>query len=347
MSPRSVSLPSSYGELLRDLKGRIRAARFRASQAVTSELVLLYWEIGREILTRQTTEGWGTKVIDRLSEDLRSAFPGTKGFSPRNLRNMRDLAREFPYGEIWQQLLPKCPWGHLMVLLHRLKSPEEREWYLRATIQNGWSRAVLEAQIETGLKRRLGAAPNNFHRTLPSPQSELAQQTIKDPYNFDFLALAEDVREHELERALIGHLADFLVELGHGFAYLGRQVHLEVGNQDYYIDLLFYHVKLHCYVVIDLKMGEFKPEYAGKLNFYLSATDDQLRDADVDNPTLGILLCKSKQNVVVEYALRKMGQPIGVSEMELARSLPDELLGKLPTIEQLETELEDVESEAD
>lgn len=268
-----------------------------------------------------------------------------KGFSPRNLRNMRDLAKEFPDEEIWQQLLPKCHWGHLMQILQKLKDPPHREWYIRATIEHVWSRAVVEAQIETRLMERLGTAPSNFHRTLHAPQSDLAQQTIKDPYNFDFLTLAQDAQERELERALIDHLTEFLVELGNGFAYVGRQVHLEVAGEDFYLDLLFYHVKLHCYVVIELKTGEFKPEYAGKLNFYLSAADDLLRDSGVDNPTIGILLCKSKKNIVVEYALRKMGQPIGVSEMELASKLPDELKDKLPTIEQLESELGDAKDD--
>lgn len=327
------------------MKERIRDAQLRAAVNVNRELVLLYWGIGREILNRQNAEGWGAKVIDRLAGDLRQAFPGMTGFSPRNLRNMRDLAREFPAEAIWQQLLPKCPWGHLIRILQKLKTPEEREWYIRATIEHGWSRSVLVTQIESRLIDRKGGAPSNFERTLPAPQSDLAQQTLKDPYNFDFLTIAGDARERDLERALVQHLADFLVELGQGFAYVGRQVHLQIGDEDFYLDLLFYHLKLHCYVVIELKAGDFKPEYAGKLNFYISAADDLIRDAGVDGPTIGILLCKSKDNVVVEYALRKMGQPIGVSEMELASSLPDELKGQLPTVEQLESELADQEAQ--
>jgi predicted nuclease of restriction endonuclease-like (RecB) superfamily len=338
----SESLPTNpgYTELLGQLKDRIRTAQVRAASSVNRELVMLYWSIGRDILVRQEAEGWGAKVIDRLAEDLRRAFPETRGFSARNIKYMRRFAEAWPDGEIVQQLVAQIPWGHNVRILDKVQRSQDREWYVRAAIEHGWSRAVLEAQIDTRLIDRQGAAPSNFQQTLPAPQSDLAQQLLKDPYKLDFLTLAADVEERELEKALTDHVTDFLVELGRGFAYVGRQVPLEVGGEDYYIDLLFYHVKLHCYVVIELKAREFKPEYAGKLNFYLSAADDLLRDATVDNPTIGILLCKSKKNIVVEYALRKMGQPIGVSEIELASTLPDELKDKLPTVEQLERELE-------
>jgi len=327
-----------YANLLGQLKERIRSAQVRAAQAVTAELVTLYWQIGRDILARQTAMGWGAKVIDRLAQDLRRAFPGLKGFSARNLRNMRDLAREFPDEEIWQQLLPKCPWGHLVKILQKLNDPAEREWYLRATIQHGWSRAVLEAQIDTRLIDRQGSAPTNFDRTLPAPQSDLARETLKDPYNFDFLTLADDARERELQRGLLQHLREFLLELGRGFAFVGSDVPLQVSSKEYYLDLLFYHLRLRCYVVVELKTVEFKPEYAGKLNFYLSAVDDLLRHPD-DQPSIGILLCRSKDSIEVEYALRKMGQPIGISEYELSAALPDELRDALPTVEDIEAEL--------
>ena len=339
MAAELSSFPAAYAELLGELKSTIRAAQVRAGVSVNRELVLLYWEIGRGILTRQTAEGWGAKVIDRLSSDLQKAFPHMKGFSARNLKYMRRLAEEWPDRTIVQEVLAQITWYHNLTLLEKVKVPDARLWYAKATIENGWSRSVLVAQIETRLIDRQGGAPSNFKQTLPAPESDLAQQTIKDPYNFDFLALGEVAHERGLEKALTDHLAEFLVELGSGFAYVGRQVHLDVGGDDFYLDLLFYHLKLHCYVVIELKMGEFRPEYVGKLNFYLSAADDLIRDPHIDKPTIGILLCKSKKNVVVEYALRNMGQPIGVSEVELASKLPEELQGQFPTIEQLESEL--------
>lgn len=336
----SSLLPPGYSELLGQLRDRIRSAQVRAGLSVNRELILLYWSIGRDILARQKAEGWGAKVIDRLSEDLRKAFPQMQGFSARNLKYMRHFAEAWPDEAIVQQLVAQIPWGHNVRLLDRLHERSAREWYIRAAVQHGWSRAVLETQIESRLIDRQGQAPSNFERTLPAPQSDLARQTLKDPYTFDFLTIAEDAHERDLETALVDHLADFLVELGQGFAYLGRQVHLDVDGEDFYLDLLFYHVKLHCYVVIELKTGEFKPEYAGKLNFYLSATDELIRDPNVDHPTIGILLCKSKKNVIVEYALRKMGQPIGVSEMELSSRLPDELKGSIPTVAEFESELD-------
>lgn len=307
MTEIDQSQPNGYAEFLGQLKDRIRSSQIRAAVNVNRELVLLYWEIGREILSRQQSEGWGAKVIDRLSHDLRRSFPDMRGFSSRNLKYMRQLAEAWPDCPIVQEVLAQIPWYHNLTLLEKIQDRETRLWYAQAAIENGWSRSVLVAQIETRLIDRQGGAPSNFKRTLPPPHSDLVQQTLKDPYNFDFLTLGRDVREHDLEKALIDHLADFLVELGQGFAYVGRQYHLEVGGDDFYLDLLFYHVKLHCYVVIELKTGDFKPEYAGKLNFYLSAADDLLRNPAVDNPTIGILLCKSKNNIIVEYALRKMG----------------------------------------
>lgn len=342
----SELLPQDYPAFLQSLKERIRQAQVRAALSVNRELVLLYWQIGREILNRQEQEGWGAKVIDRLAQDLRQAFPQMKGFSPRNLKYMRAFAQAYPEEAFVQQAAAQIPWFHNCLILDRLKDPAEREWYIRACIQHGWSRAILEAQIETGLYRRQGAALTNFARTLPAPQSELAQQVLKDPYNFDFLSLHDEAVERDLERALLEHLQRFMLELGVGFAFVGSQYHLEVDGQDYYLDLLFYHLKLRCYVVIDLKMTEFKPEYAGKMNFYLSAVDDLLRHP-TDGPTLGLILCKSKRRLTVEYALRDLSKPLGVSSFQLAEALPKELEAALPSVEQLEAELRSDDEQPD
>ncbi|MCB9610101.1 MAG: DUF1016 domain-containing protein [Planctomycetes bacterium] len=330
--------PEGYPELLEELKGRIAAARVKAALAVNAELVTLYLSIGRDILARQERQGWGAKVLERLSKDLRRAFPEMKGLSVRNLKYMRTLARELPDGSIGQQLAAQLPWFHSCTLVQKVKDPGERDWYAQACIEHGWSRNVLEMQIETGLYGRQGGATTNFERTLPSPQSDLARETLKDPYNFEFLTIAEDAHERAIERGLVDHIRDFLLELGQGFAFMGTQVPLTVGEEDYYLDLLFYHVKLRCYVVIELKAGGFKPEYAGKLNFYLSAVDDLLRHPD-DQPSIGLILCRGKNRVAVEYSLRDMAKPLGVSEYQLTESLPDKLKGSLPSVEELEAEL--------
>lgn len=328
----------SYQTLLADLKQRIRTAQVRAALAVNRELVLLYWGIGKEILARQDQEGWGTKVIDRLAKDLRSEFPGQQGLSPRNLKYMRALAEAWPEEAIVQQVAAQIPWFHNCILLDKVKEPVERLWYVQQTIQNGWSRNVLVMQIETNLYRRQGNAITNFQATLPSPQSDLAQQLLKDPYNFDFLTLAQEARERDLERGLLAHVQQFLLELGVGFALVGSQVPLEVGGEDFRIDLLFYHLKLRAYIVIDLKMTPFKPEYAGKMNFYLSAVDDLLRHPD-DQPTIGLILCKAKNRLVAEYAIRDIAKPLGVAEFRYLEQLPEQLKGTLPTIEEIEAEL--------
>ncbi|MES1024912.1 PDDEXK nuclease domain-containing protein [Gloeocapsa sp. BRSZ] len=330
-----------YDQFLRDLKERIRSAQVRAALAVNRELVLLYWQIGRDILTRQQQQGWGAKVIDRLAADLRSSFPEIKGFSPRNLKYMRTFAEAYPDESFVQQLVALIPWGHNVRILDLVKDSTERLWYMQQTIQYGWSRNVLVHQIESGLYHRQGKAITNFERTLPQPQSEIAQQLLKDPYTFDFLSLGEDAQERDLERALIDRIRDFLLELGVGFAFVGSQYHLEVGEQDFYLDLLFYHLRLRCYVIIDLKMSNFQPEFSGKMNFYLSAADDLLRHSD-DQPSIGIILCKSKNQVIVEYALRDTNKPMGVSTYQLQDALPSQLQGSLPTVEELEAELEAV-----
>ncbi|MFT2722071.1 PDDEXK nuclease domain-containing protein [Deinococcus sp. A31D244] len=341
-----LTLPDDYAALLGDLKGRIRSAQTRAALAVNRELVLLYWHIGQSILARQAQEGWGAKVIDQLARDLKAEFPELKGFSPRNLKYMRAFAAAWPDPEFVQQLAARLPWFHNVALLDKLKDPAQREWYARAAIQHGWSRNVLIHQMDTRLIDRQGQATTNFDRALPAPTSELAQQLLKDPYTFDFLSLHDEALERDLERGLLAHLRDFMLELGVGFAFVGSQYHLEVGGEDFYLDLLFYHLKLRCYVVIDLKIGEFKPEYVGKMNFYLSAADDLLRH-EQDAPTIGLLLCRTKNKVIAEYALRDMDKPLGVSTYQLAERLSAELKNHLPNIGILEEEMKRFRSETD
>lgn len=340
----NLSIPEDYHDFLRELKGRILQSQVRAVLSVNRELVLLYWQIGRDILNRQQQQGWGTKVIDNLATDLRTAFPEIKGFSPRNLKYMRSFAETYPDEQFVQEVLAQITWYHNIALMEKLKSSEERLWYARQTIEQGWSRNVLVHQIESGLYRRQGKADTNFSRTLPNPQSELAQQLLKDPYNFDFISLGKEAQERELEKALIDRIRDFLLELGVGFAFVGSQYHLEVEGEDFYIDLLFYHLRLRCFVVIDLKVEAFKPEFSGKMSFYVSAVDDLLKHRD-DMPTIGMILCKNKKQKIVEYALRDLNKPIGVSTYQLREALPEQLQGSLPTVEQLEAELEAVEIE--
>jgi predicted nuclease of restriction endonuclease-like (RecB) superfamily len=329
---------ADYLHLLQHLTEQIRLAQIRAALSVNQELVLLYWHIGQEILLRQRQQGWGAKVIDQLAHDLRREFPMMKGFSARNLKYMRTFAEAWPDKTIVQQVVAQLPWGHNVRLLEHTKNPEDRLWYAQQTIQYGWSRNILIHQIQSGLHLRQGSAQTNFARTLPAPQSELAQQILKDPYNFDFLDLGTEAHERDLERALLQHLQQFLLELGVGFAFVGSQVHLEVGERDFYLDMLFYHLKLRCFAVIDLKIGDFEPEHAGKMNFYLSAVDDQLRHPD-DQPSIGLILCRSKDRVIAEYALRDLNKPIGISVYQLTQALPEQYHGSLPTIEQLEAEL--------
>ena len=333
--------PPGYADWLSELKNRIHTAQQRAALAVNRELVLLYWQIGRDILARQAEQGWGAKVIERLALDLRNAFPNMKGFSRANLMYMRAFAEAWSDPTIVQQAVGQLPWGHNLVLLSRLKDADLRLAYAQRAIEYGWSRNVLNIHIETHSLEREGKAVTNFNERLPAPASDLARQTLKDPYVFDFLCVSKEADEREIESALVNHISRFLLELGAGFAYVGRQVHLEVGGDDFFIDLLFYHLKLHCYVVVELKAGAFKPEYAGKLGFYLSAVDAQVK-SDQDAPTIGLLLCKTQNRVVAEYALRDVNKPIGVAEYQLIESLPAELQTSLPSIEQIERELEGV-----
>jgi predicted nuclease of restriction endonuclease-like (RecB) superfamily len=333
-----MSPPDGYADWLADLKERIHTAQQRATLAVNRELVLLYWQIGRDILARQAEQGWGAKVIERLANDLRAAFPDMKGFSPRNLKYMRAFAEAWPDAEFVQQAAAQLPWFHLCTLIDKLKTRDERNWYLSKAIEHNWSRNILVMQIETRLLERTGKAVTNFTASLPKPQSDLARESLKDPYRFDFLGLTDKAQEREIENALVKHVTEFLLELGAGFAFVGRQVLLDVGGDEFFIDLLFYHLKLRCYVVIELKGGKFKPEHLGQLKFYLTAVDAQIKHPQ-DGPTIGLLLCKSKNKVVAEYALRDNTQPIGVAEYQLLASLPPELQTSLPSIEQIEREL--------
>ncbi|MBZ5638350.1 MAG: PDDEXK nuclease domain-containing protein [Acidobacteriia bacterium] len=340
VAPPRVGLPASYGKVLAQLKARVQQVRLGTVMAANSALILLYWDIGRVILERQHEEGWGAGVIDRLAADLSGAYPDMTGLSPRNLLFMRSLAEAYPDAVKVKQLVSRLPWGHVIRLIQRVKEPEVREWYMRRCIEEGWSRSILETQIARRAHTRQGKALTNFKATLPPADSDMAAQVFKDPYLFDFLGTADPRREREVEQALVDHVQRFLLELGAGFAFVGRQVPLEVGDRDFYVDLLFYHLKLRCYVVIELKAVAFDPAFVGQINVYLSAVDDLLRHPD-DKPTIGLLLCRSKDRIVVEYALRSLKKPIGVAEWEtkIVEKLPRELKGSLPTVEEIEAEL--------
>lgn len=301
----------------------------------------LYWQIGRGILDRQASQGWGAKVIERLAKDLRDAFPEMKGLSRANLMYMRAFAEAWSEDEIVQRTVGQLPWGHNVVLLTRLKEPALRLRYAEQASRDAWSRTTLELQIKSRLHERQGQATTNFEARLPAPHSDLAHETLKDPYLFDFLGLGLEAHEREIENALMRHITRFLLELGTGFAFIGRQYRLEVAGEEFFVDLLFYHTRLKCYVVVELKATAFKPDHAGQLNFYLSAVDAQLKASD-DRPTIGLLLCKSQNRLVAEYALSGIDKPIGVAEYQLVRALPEPLLASLPTVELLESELGDM-----
>lgn len=335
MTGKLFQADEDYFRWLKGLKEQIRAAQIRAALAVNQELVMLYWQVGRSILEQQGQEGWGTKVIEKLAKDLKKEFPEIKGFSRSNLMYMRAFAEAYPDEQIVQRCVGQLPWRHNIALLEKLKVKEHRLWYAQQAIENGWSRDILVMQIESDLHVRQGGAITNFERTLPKLQSDLAQQLVKDPYNLDFLTLEKGAQERDLERELVRHIRDFLLELGVGFSFMGSQFRLEVDGDEFFIDMLFYHVKLRCYIVIDLKMTEFKPEYSGKMNFYVSAVDDLLRHPD-DQPTIGIILCRNKKKTVAEYALRNVSSPIAVATHRLPKPLAD----NLPSVEQLEMEME-------
>ena len=338
-----------YGTLLNNIKTRIRQAQVKAIHLASSEMIAMYWDIGGMIYVRQQKEGWGARVIPKLAKDISRELPEIKGFSTRNMNFMVQLYKEYeienpimkqPVSQLnnWKQLVTQIPWGHNILLIQRVKDISIRIWYMKQIIENGWTRDTLGLMVKTKVHDRQGKSTSNFSLTLPDPQSDLAGQFLKDPYIFDFLTMTNSFNERELEKELIKHLEKFLLELGAGFAFVGRQYHLEISDKDFYIDLLFYHLKLRCFVVIELKKGEFKPEYAGKMNFYCSAVDDLLKHP-TDQPTIGLILCQTRDRILAEYSLRDLHKPIGVSEYELTRILPENLKSTLPSIEEIEAEL--------
>ena len=325
---------NEYLQIIETIKGQIKGAQYQAALNVNRELIMLYYHIGKVINEHKT---WGSKFIENLAADIRISFPNVKGYSVRNLKYMAKFAESYPDEEFVQQAVAQIPWGHTVVLLDKFSDDTVRNWYIEKTIENGWSRNVLIHQIESDLYERqvLAGKIANFENRLASPQSELALQTMKDPYIFDFIPFSEDMVERDIENALVKDITKLLLELGTGFAFLGNQYHLNVGGDDFYIDLLFYNLNLRCYVVIELKTGEFKPEYAGQLNFYLSAVDGILKRPE-DNPSIGLLLCKSKNDLVAEYALKDMSKPIGVSEYKITSCLPEDLSKQLPSVEDIQ-----------
>ncbi|MGO8752994.1 MAG: PDDEXK nuclease domain-containing protein [Thermoguttaceae bacterium] len=366
MSKTDLSIPTGFPVLLNEIKKRIQQAQTRAMLSVNVELIQLYWDIGQIIAGRQQQEGWGAAVIPRLARELANELPEEKGFSERNIGRMIAFYREYadpteflpqpaaklksgdklpqPAAKMPDSLLWSIPWFHHIVLIEKVKDRATRHWYMRQTLLNGWSRNVLLAMIQSEAHARQGQAVTNFDRVLPPSQSDLVRQTLKDPYIFDFLTLQEPFHERELETNLLHQLERFLLELGQGFAFVGRQYYLKVGDREFYIDLLFYHLKLRRFFVIDLKKGEFKPEHAGKMNFYLSVVDDRLRHKS-DAPSIGLILCQDRNHIIAEYALRGADKPIGISEYELTRALPPGLKSVLPTVEEIEAELVEAVSE--
>ena len=337
-----------YKAWIENIKERIKHSQIKASVKVNYELLDLYWDIGRDIVSKQKNAKWGEAFLATVSKDLRKTFPNMSGFSVQNLKSIRYWYKFYnpdenglqvvSQMELIEKLVKSIPWGHNQRIMYKCKNIAEALFYVQKTLDNGWSRTVLEHQIDSGLYDRQGKAITNFQLKLPEPQSDLAEQTLKNPYNFDFLTLREKYDEKELEDALINQITQFLLELGTGFSYLGRQVHLHVGESDFYIDLLFYHVRLHCYIVVELKTEKFKPEFAGKLNFYITAVNKQMK-AEQDNPTIGILICKDKDDVVAEYALDDISQPIGIAQYELTKVLREEFKSSLPTVAEIESEL--------
>jgi predicted nuclease of restriction endonuclease-like (RecB) superfamily len=337
----SLQLDQNYKYFLSGIKERLQTAQIRAALAANSELIQFYWELGTDLIEKQKSHQWGSGFLEQFSHDMRQAFPEMQGFSVTNLKRMRLFAQSYPNFTIGAQAVPQLPWGHIVRLMQMVKDDSKREWYAQQTITNGWSRAVLEMQIEGELYERQAESNkkiNNFHKQLPALQSDLANEMLKDPYNFDFLTIQGKAHERAIEDALVTHIRDFLIELGQGFAFVGSQVPLTFDDQEFFVDLLFYHLHLRAFVVIELKATKFKPEHTGQLGFYMAAVDDLMRK-EGDNQTIGIILCKSKHKVVAEYALRGMKAPIGISEYTLSKALPEELQTSLPTVEQLEAEL--------
>lgn len=337
-------LDQEYRQLIETLKDKIHAARTCAALAVNQELIKIYWQIGNSILEKQSSQKWGERFIERLSIDLRNSFPGMAGFSVRNLERMRFFSSEYPRFEFAAQLVPQLPWGHIILLMQKIKDPDIRNWYAKYTLENGWSRSTLEHHITSQLFERQGInikKTSNFLEKLPAPQSELALDLLKCPYDLKFTGLFDDAHEKDIESQIINHICKFLLELGAGFAFVGRQYPLEVSDKEYFVDLLFYHLKLRAYIVLEIKSVTFKPEHAGQLNFYLTAIDRNLKHQE-DNPTIGILLCKSHDKVVAEYALSDINKPIGISNYDLTKAIPANLQSELPTVEELENELQQI-----
>jgi len=338
-----VKFDSEYKEWILEIKNKIRSTQIKTAIAVNSALINFYWELGKMISEKENS--WGNKVLETLSKDLQSEFPEMKGFSLTNLKYCKLFYNYFSIrpqveDEFQKNVIFQLPWGHIKLIINKIKDTSEAQFYINETIENNWSRDVLALQIKTDLFKRQGKSITNFKNTLPEPFSELAQQTLKDPYIFDFMTMSKPYYEKDIEKQLVSHVTKFLLELGKGFAFVGQQYHLEIAENDYYIDLLFYHIKLKCYVVIELKNTKFTPEYAGKLNFYLSAVDSLVKTEE-DKPTIGILLCRDKNNIEAEFALRDINKPMGVSEFQFTEILPDELKSSLPTIQEIEAELKD------
>lgn len=333
-----LNLTQDYQSFIQGIKDRILSSRYKAARAVNQELILLYHHIGTQILEKQKSQGWGAKIVQHLSKDLKVSFPDMKGFSPQNLKYMRKFAEEYSFDEIGQQSVDQLAWGHIIILIYKLRDADERNWYVQKVIEENWSRDRLESQIESKVYQRQGNAITNFKQNLPSVLEEQASNLLKSPYNLDFLSLSDDAYEKDIENKLVNHIERFLLELGDGFAFMGRQYPIRVEDEDYVMDMLFYNVRLRAYIVVELKAVKFKPEHVGQLNFYLSAVDSQLRRSS-DNPSIGILLCKSRKGITVEYALRDMNKPIGVAEYRLTEVLPDNIKTALPSIEEIEFEL--------
>lgn len=341
-----MQIDSSYKIWLEKLKQKISISQLKAAVSLNTQLMELYWDLAKEIITKQHESSWGDAILEQLSIDLRLSFPNIKGFSRRNLYAIRQWYLFYSASsEFVPQPVAQIPWGHNRLIISKIKNVKEALFYCNATLQNDWNREQLEIQIQNKYFEAKGKSITNFQITLPTPQSELAIETLKNPYNFDFLGLENDALEREIENAMMQHIVRFLIEMGKGFAFVGRQYQLIVSENEYFIDLLFYHLQLRCYVVVELKAGKFKPEYAGKLNFYLSAVDSQLKHAS-DNPSIGLILCKHKDKIEAEYSLRDIQKPIGISEYQLMQALPKNFENKLPTVEQIELELNNMEQEA-
>ncbi|GAA3078265.1 putative nuclease of restriction endonuclease-like (RecB) superfamily [Kribbella aluminosa] len=339
-APARSSLPDWYPDLLDRISTHITTGHRRAVTAANQEMLVSYLSIGREILNRQHEEGWGSKVIDRLSTDLKTRFPGATGYSPRNLKYMRAFAAAWPLEAIVQAPLAQLPWYHHLALLAKVDGAELRTWYAAAAVERGWSRDVLALHIDGRFHERAGKAVTNFATAMPPEESDLAQQATRDPYLFDFLGATDGWHERELEQKLVEHVGKFLLELGQGFAFVGQQVRLELDGEEFFCDLLFYHLELRCYVVVELKAVKFSAAFLGQLGLYMAVVDDVLAK-DGDSPTIGLLLCRNKNQVVAEYALRGFKAPIGVAEWTNAinNSLPEEFRSALPSVEELEAEL--------